>query len=373
MIKIVLDANLLRQKYIEEKKVIKQVAEEMGVCTTTVFINLRNLGIVRSHRESNILHWRGKVIEVDEGIVLKMYTEDLMSMNEIAAKLGVSLTLVHKIINRVHLGRPLAIANKMRWEDKKLQIDNELMKEMYLEKGMSSDTIAEKLGVCQQSIQVRLKEMGIGRNYSEARSVLWQNPEYIAMMYAAWNKKPNKKEEHVDNILQEKYPGAFAYNGSYDLKVTIGGKIPDWIHTKGQPKLIEFNGCFYHACVGCGYNVNICGKSAESIRDKDKKRLELFKELGFETLVIWEHDSDERVIEMVGQFLGEQNMQKGGSFTCLINGLTKTSPFTEQSVSNKVPNSGKPKPLVWHGNPEPSREMILSGVCRDYGEPTPLG
>jgi hypothetical protein len=49
--------------------------------------------------------------------------------------------------------------------------------------------------------------------------------------------KPNKKEKDLDSVLQELFPGEYSLNVRGDVLI-IGGKVPDFVNTNGQKKLI---------------------------------------------------------------------------------------------------------------------------------------
>jgi galactokinase/mevalonate kinase-like predicted kinase len=85
------------------------------------------------------------------------------------------------------------------------------------------------------------------------------------------NAVPSSLEKIVINIIDEICPNEFAYNGDARVGV-IGRKIPDFININGKKKLIEVNGNYWH-------------------NKKDhKKRVSEFKQLGWETLTIWEDE-----------------------------------------------------------------------------------
>jgi len=189
--------------------------------------------------------------------------------------------------------------------DRRLKLDNELIKSLYTKDGLSADEIALKMNVCQQTIQKRLKEMDVSRNYSEACQNKLAKPGMIQKLVRSWQIKPNHAEIYIDNLLQKYCPDTFIYNGTLKRNIVIGNKIPDWVDSKGQKLIIEYNGCYFHCCEVCGYTHSLNDKSYLEIRKRDKDRLALFDSLGYKTLVLWGHDSEKEVKEKLLSFVGE--------------------------------------------------------------------
>lgn len=80
--------------------------------------------------------------------------------------------------------------------------------------------------------------------------------------------KPNKPESFILNLLNELYPGEWKYTG--DFSFMINGKNPDFTNCNGQKKLIEIFGDYWHR------------------NENPEDRKKIFKEFGYETLVLWE-------------------------------------------------------------------------------------
>ena len=120
---------------------------------------------------------------------------------------------------------------------------------------------------------------------SETMKALYRNPDYVKKMAKAWNRKPNKPEAFLTNILENLYPGEWKYTG--DFSFTINGKCPDFVNCNGQKKIIELFGDYWH-------------------RGQDPlDRINTFKPFGYETLVIWENQlkNMDSVIERIRVFM----------------------------------------------------------------------
>ena len=83
--------------------------------------------------------------------------------------------------------------------------------------------------------------------------------------------KPNKKEKELNNIIQIILPNEYKINVKANI-LTLAGKIPDFVNVNGQKKVIEFNGDYWHT------------------EEETNERVKLFKSLGYDTLIIWEHE-----------------------------------------------------------------------------------
>jgi len=86
--------------------------------------------------------------------------------------------------------------------------------------------------------------------------------------------KPNKKETKLNNLLTSNLPNEYQINVRADV-MTLGGKIPDFVNVNGKKKLIELYGDFWHK------------------NNDPEDRINYFKQFGWDTLVIWEHELDE--------------------------------------------------------------------------------
>jgi hypothetical protein len=95
-------------------------------------------------------------------------------------------------------------------------------------------------------------------------------------MIKAFHVKPNKKELFLDEILQDLFPGEYRFVG--DGQFILAGKCPDFMNVNGQKKLIELFGDYWHR-----------GENPE-------ERIALFREYGYETLVIWEREMKDLIL-----------------------------------------------------------------------------
>ena len=89
--------------------------------------------------------------------------------------------------------------------------------------------------------------------------------------------KPNKVELKLNSILQNILPNEYALNVKSDIMI-LGGKVPDFVNVNGQKKVIELFGEYWHTV------------RADNYTKTEKGRIEYFKKLGWDTLIIWERE-----------------------------------------------------------------------------------
>lgn len=159
--------------------------------------------------------------------------------------------------------------------------------------------------------------------YSQQESIIkrsnatkrnWENPEYrektIKRFLSQWadpkwhdrqvslalqgnNIKPNKPETGINNILNELYPNQWKYTG--DGSVIIGGLNPDFTNVNGKKEVIELFGDWWHS----DKKIQNRWKSSEN------GRIEVFKQYGFNCLVIWERElkDKQKVVDKIKQWI----------------------------------------------------------------------
>jgi very-short-patch-repair endonuclease len=93
--------------------------------------------------------------------------------------------------------------------------------------------------------------------------------------------KPNKQEQKLQRIIDRIFPNfEFKYNGDFRLGVMIDRLIPDFVNVNGKKKLIELFGVHWHK------------------KEEEQQRIERYRKLGFETLVIWDSElQNENLVE----------------------------------------------------------------------------
>jgi len=157
-----------------------------------------------------------------------------------------------KKMSLAHMGRKFSEETK-----KKISVSR---------KGMTfSEEHKRNISIAKQKMTEKTKE-----RISLTVSALWKNAEYQNKMQKARNISPNKAETNLGNLLNKLFPKEYKYVG--DFQFWLGGKNPDFMNINGQKKLIELYGDYWHK------------------DDDPQDRIDHFKQYGFNTLVIWEHE-----------------------------------------------------------------------------------
>jgi len=127
---------------------------------------------------------------------------------------------------------------------------------------------------------------------SKAHKKLWQDPQFAKRSFEAFNKTPNKPEKMLMEILDSNFTGGWKFVG--DGQFFLGGLCPDFININGKKKIIEMFGTYWH-------------KTRENIKyhQTEDGRREIFKEYGYDLLVIWEDELKDKdaVLEKVREFM----------------------------------------------------------------------
>ena len=120
----------------------------------------------------------------------------------------------------------------------------------------------------------------------------WQDPEFAKKMISSWGRNPTKPETKLDELLNVVFPNEYKYTGNGTF--SVNGCIPDFTNCNGQKKVIELFGDYWHR----GQN--------------PQDRIDKFAEFGFECLVIWEHDlnqkSEKELVDIIQNFNNKKGM-----------------------------------------------------------------
>jgi hypothetical protein len=111
------------------------------------------------------------------------------------------------------------------------------------------------------------------KNISKASIRRWQDSVYrekILLNLLKSKDSPNKTERRLNDILQQILPDEYKYVG--DGEFFLARKCPDFMNINGKKKLIELFGDYWHK------------------DENPQNRIDLFKEYGYNTLVVWEKE-----------------------------------------------------------------------------------
>ncbi len=118
----------------------------------------------------------------------------------------------------------------------------------------------------------------------------WLDPAYRektirAIASANGGLSPNNAEIKLFNIVESIAPGEFRFNDGW---LILDGTIPDFPNVNGKKKVIDLFGCYWHNCPVCTK-----GDGETEVYERSKR----FGKLGWDYLVIWEHElSNEPVL-----------------------------------------------------------------------------
>jgi len=322
-----IDEGEICRLYIDEKLSTEEIANMLGISAWVVWSRLKKNGVVlRNYVDAGVVAWqrpgyRNKIMKVLEdnrhcrslsedetALMIKKYVEEGKTVAQVSEEMHID---AYTKLRKLGLLRTASEALTLKCYGRVINIDENKIKTMYVDSKMPIGAIAKEIGVSPGPVHRAVNRLGIVRSKAEAANLGWQNPEVMKKYWESLRRKPNVEELHVDEVIQEHFPQEFEYNGGYELGIAIERKVPDWVHINGDKRLIEYNGCFFHSCEKCGYEMMRNGRTAESIRQRDKRKLEVFSKHGFQTLVIWGHDADEEIIDKVRAFVSDgENVNK---------------------------------------------------------------
>jgi len=111
------------------------------------------------------------------------------------------------------------------------------------------------------------------------------SPEHVRAAMLAQNIKPNKPEIALMKLLNIVCPSEYRYVG--DGTLIINGISPDFVNVNGRKKIIEVFGDYWHS-------TKITGRNK---KQEEQERKAKFAAIGFNCLIIWEHELTGRKVE----------------------------------------------------------------------------
>lgn len=121
---------------------------------------------------------------------------------------------------------------------------------------------------------------------------LFKNEEFLEKWITAMNRKPNKLEKFLIDLLNKNFPNEWKYVGNF--KFWIEGKNPDFINCNGKKLIIE-SYCKYWK-----------ERNYSSIGEFKQQRSKIFLKYGYRTLFIEDKElkNEEKVIQKIERFIG---------------------------------------------------------------------
>ena len=141
------------------------------------------------------------------------------------------------------------------------------------------------------------REITWGDKISQVKREQCQDPEFVERLLTnitrhASSVRPNLPEQMVMAMLEALYPNEWKYVGNNGF--VLEGLTPDFMNINGKKLLIEVFGDYWHR--------------GEDPQDK----INHFKQFGFSTLVIWEHELENpaKVEERIASFLSVETLHE---------------------------------------------------------------
>lgn len=124
---------------------------------------------------------------------------------------------------------------------------------------------------------IAMKKRWKTSNYRELMSKIMNSSEYKVKLMNGIKLvsqiKPNKPEKQLQLLLQYLFKHIYKFVGDFSLY--IKGFNPDFVDVKNK-KIIELYGDYWH--------------NRPDYKERDKRRLIAYKELGYKTLIVWQHE-----------------------------------------------------------------------------------
>ena len=124
-----------------------------------------------------------------------------------------------------------------------------------------------KLQVINHSVKTRKK-------ISDSKKELFKDKDFLIRYVKTHSQRPTKPEKVLNKILRKVSPKEWKYVG--DGKYWVERFNPDFINCNGKKLIIEVYGDYWH--------------NLPNAKKKDSERLKIYKQYGYKTLIIWEHE-----------------------------------------------------------------------------------
>lgn len=209
----------------------------------------------------------------------------------------------------------ISLGNKGKKRQNKWNLTDETKNKMKGRIAWNKDLTAQT-DIRVENYSKKLKEtssssrLEVREKISKTIKKLWEDEDYRNKTLIAQQKKQNKSELKVSEILEKLFPCEYKYVGNRELFLGYPPKNPDWVH-KSKNKVIEFLGRYWHP-------------------DEDEFILKNhYNKIGYDCLIIWEEElKNKDVLE-----------QKIKNFTYNPNTeLIKISSIEKKKINCKVYN-----------------------------------
>ena len=193
--------------------------------------------------------------------------------SEVNAKRSQSLKIAYakpEVIEKCMLSNARPEVKEQRSRSAKIAMNKQETRDQCSRSAIIAWTKLEVREKRKQSLKIAYAKPEVKERRSQSATKLWQSPDFVKKQMKARNVKQNKTEKRLEDAINKVLLNEYKFVGHGE--VVIAGKCPDFININGQKKIIELYGNYWHQ-----------GQDPQD-------RINLFKEYGYETLVIWEHE-----------------------------------------------------------------------------------
>lgn len=165
-----LDNDLIKQLY-DQGLSPEKIGKQFGVSHIPIYSRLKQMGVKR--RPFKQRHDLG--VKLDDDLIKQLYNQGASTI-EIGKQLGAS----HSTI----LTRLKGLGVKIRPSGRSLGgLDNDLIKQLYIDQGLSAEKIGKQLGVSSTAIFKRLRQMGVAIISQAQREYARLDSDLIKQLY----------------------------------------------------------------------------------------------------------------------------------------------------------------------------------------------
>lgn len=176
------------------------IADKLGCSRYTVCRRLQKMGVpIKSAKDYPSAY----TLALDENVIEDMYVSKRMSSRSIAKRIGCSSSTIIIILKKLNVDR------RCPGEVKKMTLDEDLIMDLYVNKGMSATEISRIIGCSSSTIASRVIEHGIPIRPSGISGYIddWTYG-YPLKLGSGW-------EDHVYNVFLGKGKRKFLFQGEF--------------------------------------------------------------------------------------------------------------------------------------------------------------
>jgi G:T-mismatch repair DNA endonuclease (very short patch repair protein) len=284
-INFLLTKEFLTKEHIDNQKSLQQISKSTNLHIATIKKKLLNFGILIHYWETE--KW-DKILTKE--FLIEEHINKQLSMEQIAKKVGCDGTTIKYRLKKSKISINYFKGKKERSSKEYDKIlTKEFLEENYTKNLFSMSKIAKIIECDIGTIKNRLIKNNFKiRTIGEIHKGGKQSEQHIKNRLKAIFLSPNQFEQKCLRYLNISYPNKFKYTG--DGSFIVQGRNPD-AYSEELNIVCLFQGDYYH-CNPRKYPNNYYSRylKVEEIRKHDQEAIELFKQAGYQVIVIWEDE-----------------------------------------------------------------------------------